>query len=145
MKNLGWFLVALCGCSSQNLILTYEPVLVGGLHCPTAQNIVFQDATTWQQFWLTYCNAFDDKGSILPPPAIDFKKHTLVGVFLGQRPTGGYAVTINQIKKTKKELLVSYAERKPDPGSIVIMVIAYPSALVTVDKTELPVRFVKSE
>jgi len=42
-------------------------------------------------------------------------------------------------------LLVSYAERKPAPGSIVIMVIAYPYALVTVDKTELPVRFVKSE
>lgn len=145
MKRFWLCLLVLGGCSGKNLTVNFQPVVVGGLHCPTAHNVVFQDEATWHQFWLKYCNAFDDKGSILPPPAIDFTKHTLVGIFIGQRPSGGYAVTINQIKKTKKELTVSYAERKPDPGAIVIMVIVYPYALVTVDKTDLPVTFVKSE
>jgi hypothetical protein len=131
------------GCLGKSSTVQFQPVTgTGGLQCPTAENLVFQDDTTWLQFWLKYCKAFDDRGTVLPAPTVDFEKYTLVGIFLGQRPSGGYGVAIKNIKKAKNELQVSIEERKPKPTDMVILMITYPYALVTVEKTTLPLKVI---
>jgi len=69
-------------------------------------------------------------------PRFDFSKQMLVGVFAGMRPTGGYSVSIERIvyNEKKKHLVVHAVEKCPEPGSIVIQMITYPSVFVAVDK-----------
>ncbi|NPA79476.1 MAG: protease complex subunit PrcB family protein [Thermotogae bacterium] len=62
-------------------------------------------------------------------------------VFLGQRPTGGYSVEIEEIKSDGKSLTVVAKEICPKPGSMVIQVITSPFVAVRVDVPKpLPVK-----
>src|SRR3954467_6372793 len=65
------------------------------------------------------------------PPAVDFSKAMIVGVFLGTRPTGGHAGEITKIEREGAELVVTYRERKPGPNDIASQVITTPFQLVT--------------
>lgn len=137
-------MTVLCfGCSGKNATVSFQPLTVtGSLQCPNGAGLLFQDAIAWQRFWLQYCKTFDGSGALAPAPVVDFDKQTVVGIFIGQRPSGGYGVTIKDIKKTKSGLQVSIVEHKPNPGDIVITMITYPYALVTIEKTVLPLEVI---
>ena len=64
-------------------------------------------------------------------------------MFLGSRPTGGYAVEIVRIDRSGRELVVTWRETRPDPSAIVTQVITTPYHLVTVDRFDGPVRFTR--
>ncbi len=78
-------------------------------------------------------------------PRFDFSKQMLVGVFLGRRPTGGYAVNVERIVYNEKEghLVIHAVEKCPEPGSMVIQVITYPGIFVSIDR--VPVKKVTLE
>jgi len=78
------------------------------------------------------------------PPAVDFSKAMIVGVFLGTRPTGGHAVEITKIEREGAELVVTYRERKPGPNDIASQVITTPFQLVTTAPFAGRVRFTRA-
>jgi len=79
----------------------------------------------------------------LPPPqapAVDFESSIVVGVFLGSRPSAGYAVEIRGVDHVKSAgegspatLVVRAVESVPMEGAIVAQVTTAPFHLVMID------------
>ena len=52
-----------------------------------------------------------------PPPQVDFAKEMVVAVFMGSRPTAGFAVEILSAAERGGQLVVTYRERMPSEGA----------------------------
>jgi len=65
-------------------------------------------------------------------PQVDFSKHVVVGVFLGERPSGGYAVDILRVMRTGEALNVEYAEQAPAADQLAAQVMTAPFHLVAI-------------
>ena len=53
-----------------------------------------------------------------PPPSVDFSRDMVVALFMGERPTGGYAIEVTQIERTDAGLSIRYRTRHPDPSAM---------------------------
>lgn len=91
---------------------------------------VFDDEKGFMNFINQY-SSFPSKQKI---PRIDFDKYLLVGVFSGRRTTGGYSIHIERVLKKNGTLLIHAIEKCPEPGSMVVQVITYPSVFFTVER-----------
>jgi hypothetical protein len=78
-----------------------------------------------------------------PKPTVDFSKQMVLGVFMGSRSTGGFAVEILGASETGGALTVQYRETIPQPGAITAQVISAPYHLVAVPKVTGTVTFEK--
>ncbi len=101
------------------------------------RQVVVRTASEWEQLWKAH--ALDR-----PLPPIDFTRSMVIGVFLGYRPTGGYAVEITGIERKDSEAVVTYRERKPQKTDIVTQMITMPYHLVSLDKVDGEVRFTRA-
>ncbi len=86
---------------------------------------------------------YSPRSSIPDPPELRFDRGLVLGVFMGQQPTGGYAVTISSVRRTTDELIVEIDRRVPGPDEIVTQALTSPYHLVWVEleDTGMPVRF----
>jgi hypothetical protein len=103
-----------------------------------ARHIVIRSSAEWTAFWKTH--NFDK-----PAPRVDFDKEMVLGVFMGNRPTGGYSVAITSVVERDGSLVVTYSETSPRPGAMTAQVLTFPYHLVAVAKRGGDVRFEKSE
>ena len=55
-------------------------------------------------------------------------------VRLGERPTGGHAITVTRITRTGPVLTVSCEQSAPAPGAIVTQVLTSPAQTVSIDE-----------
>jgi PrcB C-terminal len=79
-------------------------------------------------------------------PAVDFSKEMVVGVFMGTRPTGGFATEIVGYRPAApggKDVVVEYRETVPDRGAIAAQVIVAPFHLAVVPRQNGTVTFQK--
>ena len=95
-------------------------------------------AAEWTALW-------KQLGSSRPRPAVDFTRSTVLGVFLGSRPTAGFGVAIDSIDRQGAELVVTYRERRPNPADMVAQMLTAPYLLVTIERFDGKVRFVRSQ
>lgn len=79
-----------------------------------------------------------------PCPKVDLARSTVLGVFLGTRPTAGVSVEITRVERDGDALVVTYRERAPGPNEMAAQMITMPYQLVTVDRFAGPVRFVRA-
>ncbi|TNE77350.1 MAG: protease complex subunit PrcB family protein [Gammaproteobacteria bacterium] len=70
--------------------------------------------------------------SLAPFRQIDFRQETLVLVAQGQKPTGGYAITLEESAILDEELVLTVSERSPEPGSMVTQALTTPCAAIAV-------------
>jgi len=103
-----------------------------------AKQAVARTPEEWQKLWLTH--NFD-----APPPAVDFSKEMVVAVFMGSRPTAGFAVEIAAVREDGGALVVQYRETRPRPDMMQAQVITSPCHLAAIPKRDGPVRFEKIE
>jgi hypothetical protein len=102
-----------------------------------AERLVVGAEADWQKIWAKA------NGNISPMPKlpqVDFKKEMVLAVFMGQKPSGGFAVTITKVVPTDKGLNVHVRETAPD--GIATAVITSPWHLAVVPRTEGKVTFV---
>jgi hypothetical protein len=99
------------------------------------QTFIFKDAKNWEAFALS--NGMKGSGEI------DFTKEMVAVVYLAARPTEGYKVEIVNVESKADKVTISYREIAPAPGSINAQVITYPGTYVVMDRTDLPLEFVK--
>ncbi len=93
------------------------------------------DRTAWQETWTRL--------STLPLPMVDFSRLQLVAVFLGHRPTGGYAVEILEVSSTESALIVRWRESGPPAGTTPPEGATSPYGVKAVPRTDLPSKFEK--
>ena len=102
--------------------------------------LVIRDASTWAEV-LPKLDLRSPGGGIgAPVPAIDFSKEMVIVVALGQRPSGGFSVRVQQILGTSSELVVKAAEERPGPTCAVTLAITRPLAVVALTNDPRPVR-----
>jgi hypothetical protein len=101
-----------------------------------AKQAVARTPAEWAALWRLHAG---DQA----PPKIDFTKRTVVAVFLGTRPTAGYAVEVSGTKPVGKTLIVEWSEQTPTPGHVLAQVITSPSHLVSIPKFDGEITFRK--
>ena len=98
------------------------------------RQVVARTAAEWSTLWRRHS---PDRLQ----PAVDFTQEMVVGVFLGSRPTAGYALEIAGVEVGAGELVVRYRERRPRGDAITAQVITSPYHLVAVARRDGEVRF----
>ena len=88
------------------------------------RKIVVRSAEEFQALWKSH--------STPPLPKVDFSKSIVVGVFLGMRPTAGYTVGIQAVRRTEGGAVVEYIEGRPERPD------GRPDADVAVPSGQLP-------
>lgn len=83
--------------------------------------------------------------SARPVPQVDAVRESVVAVFLGSRPTSGYAVEILSVTTATDGAVVRYRERKPLPRILTAQVLTFPYSIVAVPRLTGPVRFERVE
>lgn len=70
--------------------------------------------------------------SLEPLRALDFEREHLVLVGLGQKPTGGYGVTLESSVIAGDTLQLRVSVRRPAPGSLVTQALTTPCAVIAI-------------
>ncbi len=76
-----------------------------------------------------------------PLPTVDFATESVVGIFLGARPTAGYRVEVVSVVTDASGSLVRYREQAPPSDAVTAQVLTYPFVVVSVPTLRPPVRF----
>jgi len=80
-----------------------------------------------------------------PQPKVDFAKEMVVGVFMGSRPTAGFAIEILGTRDEAGTLVVQYRETRPARGMITAQVITSAYHIVAIQSRPGMVRFERIE
>ena len=97
---------------------------------------IARNAAEWTKLW--HMHSGESK-----PPAVDFGSRTVVAVFLGSRPTAGYAVQITGTRQANGALIVQWQERRPAGGDILAQVLTSPATIVSIPKFAGEIKFEK--
>ncbi|MEK6286273.1 MAG: protease complex subunit PrcB family protein [Acidobacteriota bacterium] len=103
-----------------------------------AQNYVIKTQTEWQSLWE---KIFSNTGEKPPLPEIDFTRRTIVAVFQGSQPSGGYEISIQELVETESSLEVFVKAFAPGKRCIVTGKISRPFDIIEIEKTEKQVVF----
>jgi hypothetical protein len=96
--------------------------------------VVVRDQVAWERLYRHH--APGDR-----VPRVDFSRETVLAVFLGTRSTGGHRVTVESVEVTEGGLVVRYVEHLPGPDPRTGPALTSPFHIVTVPRTDAPVRF----
>lgn len=78
-----------------------------------------------------------------PPPDANFARETLVAVYQGQRPTGGYAVNVRRVTEEQGELYLDVEFVEPGEGAMTTQALTSPWTLVRVLRGGYPVAWIR--
>src|SRR5215470_16966140 len=101
MRGVAGFLLLLASCTACAATAATVPfaTLAKGLASGVGQpiQIVARSQTDWAALWSRHMRI-----QIAPPPApsVDFSRDMVVALFMGERPTGGYAIEVMRIERT---------------------------------------------
>ena len=96
---------------------------------------VIRNQDEWKALWKRHSST-DTNAS--PAPIIDFNREMIVGIFLGEKHTGGYEVEIVRAERRDSSLYLYYREESPTPGAMVTQALTQPFHLVRVAKYDNP-------
>ena len=100
-----------------------------------AKNLSIQTSTEFNELWRVH------DGGRNPPPKIDFTTQQVLGIFLGQKYTGGYAVSINRIESSNGQTNVYVVVTTPAPNSQQSMALTQPYVLIVMPRTRETLKY----
>ena len=74
-------------------------------------------------------------------PKVDFSKEIVVGVFMGSRPTAGFAIEIVGTREEQGALVVQYKEARPARGLVTAQIITSAYHIAALPKRAGEVKF----
>jgi hypothetical protein len=101
-----------------------------------ARQVAVSDHEAWAALWREHAPT-------RPLPDVDFSRETVAGVFLGTRPSSGFAVEIVGSRQDGGQTVVEYREKVPSRGDITAQVLVSPYHLVAFPKQAGTVTFEK--
>lgn len=100
------------------------------------RRVIARDSESFKQLWLEHTGQADQI------PDVDFEQEMVLGVFLGEQPTGGYLIQIEKIETVNQRLQVYLTLQEPNPENMVIQMLTAPAHLVLLPVTDLPIDFI---
>lgn len=79
----------------------------------------------------------EEAPAVLQPYKINFERNLVIGVFLGERPTGGFGLAPLGVRLKKNGLEIAYREEKLLQAGA-IQRLTYPAAFFVLDRRDLP-------
>ena len=108
-----------------------------------SRQIVVRNAGQWAELWAEHVAGQSPAPSL---PSVSFATDMIVAVFLGERATSGYAVSIARVEDRGDAVVVSVEVTKPSRDAFVLDVLTSPFHIVTVPRSEsVDVEFVVTE
>ena len=105
------------------------------------QRLVIRTAEQWQEVW---AKANSSSSPRAPAPDVDFSKHMVLAVFMGEKPNSGYRIDITRVVQTEKGLAVHVLEsdltKEPNTGYLTALTV--PFHFVVVPRVDGEVVFV---
>ncbi len=102
------------------------------------RQVVVRAAAEWQALWKEH----DAQSAV---PSVDFAQSIVVAVFLGTRPSAGFAVEITAVKGDGSRAVVEYRERRPARDAITAQVITSPFHIVRLARGSGTIEFRRVE
>jgi hypothetical protein len=85
--------------------------------------LLLRDAAELRSVWnRAYANVMNPP----PVPTVDFARETMVGIFMGQKPTGGYGLAVRGVTFEGGDLFVALDIQEPRPGAMVTQALTSP-------------------
>ena len=103
---------------------------------------VVRDGAAWSALWARMTQGH---APAPPAPAVDFGREMLLVAALGERGTGGYAVTIESVSDTGGELVARVAEQRPGPRCGTTQAVTAPADVVAIPRSAHAVRWTVRE
>ena len=101
------------------------------------RQVVVQSAEEWAALWRAHA---PDR----PQPPVDFARETVVAIFMGTRPTAGFAIEIVGYRDAGSDLVVQYREAIPPRDAITAQVLVSPFHVVAIPRRAAKVTFEKA-
>jgi PrcB C-terminal len=95
---------------------------------------VIRNRDEWNAFWKRHST---DTNPALAP-IVNFDREMVVGIFLGEKSTGGYEVEIVRAERRDSSLYFYYREESPPPGAMATQALTQPFHLVKIAKYQNP-------
>ena len=109
-------------------------------------NLAIDDPGNWSK---VFSQAFQANcSSPCAPPQVNFTSRTVIAVFLGREPNGGYGIKIQQIARAGSSLIVRVSVADPhvvEPGGKLCQypeILVYPFEIVDIPKMDLRPTFI---
>jgi hypothetical protein len=140
MSVAAWWtlaLTALCCAATSSDTIPFETIARGPLsRIEAAREAVARTEAEWTALWKAHAPG-------TPKPRLDMTKRTVIGVFVGSRPSGGYAVDIVRIDRQGDGMLVTWRERRPGADEIASAMMTQPFHIVSIARVTGPIRFAR--
>ena len=102
--------------------------------------VVVRTQDQWNNLWKKHAS-IQSPPSL--PPGVNFTTEMVVGLFAGEKTTGGYEVEITRAELKDSTLYIYYVEKNPTSGGMAIQAITQPFHLARLPRHDTPVIFVK--
>ena len=130
-----------CGANPSPAPAGIETIEKGGdSGIVTREQLVIESQDEWEEFWGRHTSV-----RIPAPnaPEVDFSQETVVAVFSGEKPTGGYSIEIAKIEFDEYEATIFFEEVSPEPGQPVSEALTQPFHIVRTNRIgDVPVTFI---
>jgi hypothetical protein len=107
---------------------------------PDRRRLLIDEPEEWAGFWAEL------NANLVPTPdlpSVNFDSHVVIAATMGRKPTGGYAIRIEEVRRTGDDLRVVVAETSPGAGCITIQAFTAPATAVTVPRPVGELEFVE--
>ena len=101
--------------------------------------VVIDNQQAWRSFWESYEAGRFPKTD---PPSVDFERNRVIAGMMGERNTGGYAISIAGVFESDDRTIVRVLESSPGRDCAVIQAVTSPVSAATIPRSTLPVEFV---
>jgi hypothetical protein len=108
----------------------------------TARDVVIRDRGAWEELWAEHVAGQQQAASL---PNVDFTSQMVLAVFLGEKPSSGYAVSVIGATEADGKVVVDVEVAVPPRDMSQLAVLTRPFHIVTVPRTEGGVDFVATE
>ena len=138
--------IFICGCGQvqQGRSKSNQPLLetiFSGLHGPsTDQKASIKWVTNFEQFRaiVEKLGKLQFSDNPLPVAEVDFDRYWALLIEMGQKPTGGYSVSLNKFSShiSNKSAVIHLNWNIPDEGAMVTQMVTSPYLMLRLSKSE---------
>lgn len=110
----------------------------------SASQMVIGNSERWNDLWQQHTSNTEPPP---PVPRVDFTRHSVVAVFGGEKPTGGYSVEILSAKtngsptQEQQAIAITVQHRQPEAGDFMKEALTYPYQMIRIRKIDGKVVF----
>ena len=101
---------------------------------------IINNTTDWEAYWVRFAGSVNP----LPPtPTVDFSAERVVTAAMGGKPTGGFVISVREVRGDSEAIYVVVLETSPGPTCIVTQATTAPAVAVRVPADDRALVFVE--